>query len=72
MPFVEPCWLLHMPPSSVQWLLSTPENFPMERGVYSFLYISGNMVCSSGVGEGGWCFRRMFLSVGGGYDPLTD
>lgn len=72
MPLAEPCRLLQGAPSSVRWLLSTPDHLPMESGEYRLLDISGNMVCSSGVGEGGWCFMRTFLSVGGGYDPLTD
>lgn len=36
-----------------------------------FLHFLGNLICCAIAGEGGWCLGKMFLSVGGGRDPLA-
>lgn len=43
---------------------------PAESWEHPFLQISGSMVCSS-TGKGGCCFEMVFLSVGGGRDPVA-
>lgn len=42
----------------------------VENWEHPFLQISGSMVCSS-TGKGGCCFEMVFLTVGGGRDPVA-